>query len=232
MREKAAEIVSNIDSRGFLTDEAINLGDGLTDLGELYQKGTIFYKEYRKDTIPDETELLADLARMMEIYREYAKKESVANRKTWLLSWNPNNWKWEDYEEAVSMTQSGLAYETIWSCANTHVKPGDRVFLTVLGSSGKNGIIASGNALSESFEADHWDPEKNEQGKKAKRINVSFDYILNYSTQKTLKQDVLNSLFPDQQWSPQGSGIEIKDVYIQQLEDEWEKIKQQSIHIA
>ena len=37
MREKAAEIVRKIDSHGFRTDEAINLGDGLTDLGELYQ---------------------------------------------------------------------------------------------------------------------------------------------------------------------------------------------------
>lgn len=73
MREKAAEIVRKIDSRGFNTDEAINLGDGLTDLGELYQKGTIFYKEYRKDAIPNEAELQDDLSKMMEIYREYVR---------------------------------------------------------------------------------------------------------------------------------------------------------------
>ena len=77
MREKAAEIVRKIDSRGFLTDEAINLGDGLTDLGELYQKGTIFYKEYRKDAIPNETELQDDLAKMMDIYREYVRDNTT-----------------------------------------------------------------------------------------------------------------------------------------------------------
>ncbi|MCR5090777.1 MAG: DUF3578 domain-containing protein [Oscillospiraceae bacterium] len=73
MREKAAAIAKIIDSRGFCTDEAINLGDGLTELGELYQKGTIFYKEYRKDAIPNETELQDDLSKMMEIYREYVR---------------------------------------------------------------------------------------------------------------------------------------------------------------
>lgn len=75
MREKAAKIAETVDSHGFRIDEAINLGDGLTELGELYQKGTIFYKEYRKGTVPDEAELRSDLAKMMEIYREYANKE-------------------------------------------------------------------------------------------------------------------------------------------------------------
>ncbi len=72
MRKKAAEIIERIDSRGFRSDEDINLGDGLTELGELYQKGTIFYKEYRRDAIPEEAELQDDLAKMMGIYREYA----------------------------------------------------------------------------------------------------------------------------------------------------------------
>ena len=72
MRDKATEIASKIDSRGFLTDENINLGSGLTELAELYQRGTIFYKEYKKGSIPSEEELRADLSKMMEIYREYS----------------------------------------------------------------------------------------------------------------------------------------------------------------
>lgn len=71
MREKAADIASKIASRGFQTDEDINLGNGLTELGELYQKGTIFYKEYKKGQVPEEAELLDDLKKMMAIYREY-----------------------------------------------------------------------------------------------------------------------------------------------------------------
>lgn len=73
MREKAAEIVSSIDSRGFNTDKAINLGSGLTELAELYQRGTIFYKGYQNGSIPSEQELREDLSKMMDIYQEYAK---------------------------------------------------------------------------------------------------------------------------------------------------------------
>ena len=84
MRDKAAEIVSRIDNRGFNTDEEINLGEGLTELGELYQKGTIFYKEYHKGEIPSENELQDDLSSMMEIYREYSgiKGKSISTIST------------------------------------------------------------------------------------------------------------------------------------------------------
>lgn len=77
MRDKAEEIISRIDARGFRSDQEINLGDGLTDLGELYQKGTIFYKEYRKGAVPNEDELQDDLEKMMAIYREFAHRSAT-----------------------------------------------------------------------------------------------------------------------------------------------------------
>lgn len=83
MRRQAQEIVSQIDSRGFATDEKINLGEHLTELGELYQHGTIFYKEYKKGQLPSETELQKDLSNMMEIYRAYTGRVDQ-NGKDWL----------------------------------------------------------------------------------------------------------------------------------------------------
>lgn len=71
MREKADKIAGEINNRGFAEDENISLGEDLTELGLLYQKGTIFYKKYAVDNIPDENELLDDLSKMMEIYKEY-----------------------------------------------------------------------------------------------------------------------------------------------------------------
>lgn len=47
MRKNAAAIVSKINSRGFSTDENVDLGSGLTELGELYQKCIIFHKAYK-----------------------------------------------------------------------------------------------------------------------------------------------------------------------------------------
>lgn len=63
MREKAKDIISRIDSRGFQTDENINLGEELTELGEMYQKGTVFYRKYTKEDIPEEAELREDLSK-------------------------------------------------------------------------------------------------------------------------------------------------------------------------
>lgn len=77
LRERAEEIASSIDLKDFKSDENINLGDGLTDLGDLYQKGTIFYKKYEKGKLPSEEELQADLQKMMEIYQEYALVREV-----------------------------------------------------------------------------------------------------------------------------------------------------------
>ena len=71
MRQKAADIASKIDSRGFACDDKIDLGSGLTELAELYQKGTIFYKAYRQGDVPSDEELKNDLKNMMDIYREY-----------------------------------------------------------------------------------------------------------------------------------------------------------------
>lgn len=145
--------------------------------------------------------------------------------KTWLLSWNPAGWNWVEYHDAAKKTQAGEPYEDSWTCASTKVQPGDRVFLTVLGTGEKNGIIASGFATRGSYEDEHWDPEKAAQGKKAKRIDVRFDWIADYETDLYLKQSRLKELFPNQEWSPMGSGISIQDQYVSQLEDEWKKIK-------
>ena len=68
MRERADEIIERIDSRGYATDENINLGDRLTELGEMYQKGTIFYTKYEQGNVPSEKDLQSDLIKMMDIY--------------------------------------------------------------------------------------------------------------------------------------------------------------------
>ena len=81
MRERALEIMNAIDARGFRTDEEINLGSGLTQLAEFYQKGTIFYKAYQKGAVPPEKELQADLFNMIQIYRDFAEYQKNPNKK-------------------------------------------------------------------------------------------------------------------------------------------------------
>lgn len=146
-----------------------------------------------------------------------------SGKKTWLLSWNPSAWHWDNYREVAVATHIGQPYEDSWTCMSIKVQPGDRVFLTVLGKGEQNGVIASGYASRGSYEDEHWDPEKAAQGKKAKRIDVSFDWIADYETDPYLKQSDLKELFPEQEWSPMASGISIQDQYVSQLEEEWAK---------
>lgn len=81
MHQNADKIRSRIDNRGFAADNRVSLGNSLTELGELYQEGMIFYKEYKKESVPLEAELQEDLRRMMEIYKDYVN--STDNRDEW-----------------------------------------------------------------------------------------------------------------------------------------------------
>lgn len=76
MQERAKAIRSKIDARGFSADDGITLGENLPDLGNYYQKGTIFYKAYRKGAVPSDSEIRDDLIKMMQIYADYVCLEN------------------------------------------------------------------------------------------------------------------------------------------------------------
>ena len=74
MRKRASDCISKLNKRSFRSDENISLGSNLTNRAEMYQKGTIFYKEYQKHNLPSEEILKHDLKDMLEIYEEYYEK--------------------------------------------------------------------------------------------------------------------------------------------------------------
>ena len=54
--------------------------------------------------------------------------ESTAT--TYLLTWNPNSWHWDNLEDEVRVTASGRAANDRWSCGNTkRIRVDDRLFL-------------------------------------------------------------------------------------------------------
>lgn len=244
MHEQAEKVRKNIDGQGFVPGDDIDLGENLNELGELYQKGTIFYKEYIGGSIPSELELRTDLQAMIEIYSEYASPTQNAERKkptkrepsgskAWLLTWNPQNWNWDNYAAGLEASRFNEKFEVTWSCSNTHVAPGDNMYLIILGNNGVRGIIAAGKAISKVFEVPHWDYKKAAKGQKTNSVKVSFDKILDFRTDHILTIETLQELFPEQKWNPQGSGIEIKDQYVDALNEIWNELisKQESGNI-
>ncbi len=147
--------------------------------------------------------------------------------KSWLFTWNPRLWAWDDpvygYKEMIREVESTGATFCKWTCGVTKtIEPGDRVFLIRLGVEPR-GIIASGHALTAVFEGTHWDPDKAAQGKKANRIYIKFDKLLDCDS-CILSMDELKRISGAMHWSPQSSGVSIPDDVASRLEELWQAL--------
>ena len=141
--------------------------------------------------------------------------------KAWLITINPDKWTWPDFDNVVKNTKDGVSkYKVDWTCSNTHVQIGDRVFLMRQGNY-KKGIMAAGHATKASFLAPHFDPSKAATGQTVPHIEVEFDYILDPSYDDLIDLNKLKSELPNQTWSPQSSGIEIVEPVYPELEYMW-----------
>ena len=87
LHQKADEIRGFVSDHGFVSACDIDLGDHLTELGDMYREGTVFYKRYDVDSVPGEAELKDDLSRMMSIYAEYARGPKKDERLGKFDSW-------------------------------------------------------------------------------------------------------------------------------------------------
>ncbi|HJC57960.1 MAG TPA: DUF3578 domain-containing protein, partial [Candidatus Eisenbergiella intestinipullorum] len=118
LRQKASDIISKVNARGFRTDEGINLGAVSPDLGYFYQKGTIFYKAYRKGENFSEEEIRDDLARMMQIYADYVESE----KKSLMVTGTFDSWEICSFDIAIKQCDksffdyngSGIPKEICW----------------------------------------------------------------------------------------------------------------------
>ena len=143
--------------------------------------------------------------------------------KVWLISYNKDKWHWEGFAEKCEGTKRGQTYIESWACTSKIPQIGDEVFLIKLGEQPR-GLIGHGTVVSESYEKEHYDSEKAAKGKKENAIDVSFDRLIDYEKDEIISQDELNSRCPEQHWSPQNSGIEIKSEVLDTLYSLWQSI--------
>lgn len=145
-------------------------------------------------------------------------------KQTFLLTWNPENWSWKEYNDCCLKTRSGKSIVQRWSCANSSAATGDQVFLLRVGSHPK-GIIAAGTVVSDSYEAAHWDAEKAGEGASSRYVDVEFIRVLNPDDEAIVTEQDLSRIVVDkQEWSPQQSGIEIKKRSAAVLQQLWERL--------
>ena len=130
-----------------------------------------------------------------------------------LLIWNPENPDW-NYKEACLKVKNGEKSEMVWRTSRKNgVEEKTEVFLVKIGTEEPKGIIAHGHVMEEPYLKDE-----------RYYINVEFDKILDYENEEILKQEDLILKFPEQKWSPQASGIEIKETILPELKKMWDEL--------
>lgn len=134
------------------------------------------------------------------------------------MTWNPNQWEWDNYEEECEETSKESPLPFSWSCHSKKVKAGDEFYLIKLGKPPR-GIIAHGKITGDIFEDEHWRDDK--AYKTTNYVTGECDTLLNYRTQGILDVSVLDERLPQQYWHPQSSGIRIKDEVLPALNELW-----------
>ncbi len=168
-------------------------------------------------------------------YTDFTKKiimlfdtdETDNNINTWLLAYSPKHYDWENAEKQHSFdtlldnVRNGGSYIDSWRCASKKVKAGDRVFIIRLGDEPK-GIIASGYAVGESFSGTYTD--ENGEKQLGSLINICVTKAVDYRAEQIISQKTLKEKFPEQQWSPQGSGIAVRPEAARWLIEYWDNL--------
>ncbi|HWX49172.1 MAG TPA: AAA family ATPase [Roseomonas sp.] len=140
--------------------------------------------------------------------------------KAWLLSWNPENWAWETLAADRAAAARGEPVVMPWRCASSKPKEGDAAYLTRTGVAPR-GIVAAGTIVKAPFEGPHYDPARADTGEVASFVEVQFSVVRDVTRDKFVPREVLTERFPNQEWSPQGSGIQIDPTVTIALAELW-----------
>lgn len=137
-----------------------------------------------------------------------------------LLTWNPKRWDWTTLADDLVQVALGRAVEIRWSSGNTRrVVAGDRVFLLKQGTPPR-GLMASGTAATNVFEAEHWDPARAAAGDNANYVTAHFDRFL--SPDGVLPVEQLEKNLGGMNWLPAAGGFEVPSELVVALEALWD----------
>ena len=166
----------------------------------------LFTRQVRKEEFADHG--------AANLCREFFDQERAA----YLMTWNPAR-----YVAGGDDTEKGrLGYKvgerTPWACNTTKARPGDPVYLIRTGSEYPRGIVAKARVCSMPQEGPHWDKTKD---KNYRSVIIEFEDVRDDPKMAGIPTEELKEKFPDQNWSPQSSGITIREEYIQNLHRLW-----------
>jgi|LakMenE18May11ns_1017448.scaffolds.fasta_scaffold9959289_13 5-methylcytosine-specific restriction protein A len=139
---------------------------------------------------------------------------------TFLLTWNPQKWRWSTLNEDLNTFLARGLLEMTWSCGNRKaIYPGDRVFLLKQGKEEPRGLFASGYVTSAAREGQHFtDPDRT-----AIYVDIDFDVLLDPSRDVFPRARLDRRPFAAVNWSTQSGGIAIAPAVAPELESQWDE---------
>lgn len=137
---------------------------------------------------------------------------------TFLLTWNPQKWRWSTLAEDLNTYLVRGLLEMAWSCGNRKaIHPGDRVFLLKQGQEEPRGLFASGYVTSEAREGPHFtDPDRT-----AIYVDINFDCLLDPRRDVFPRAHLDRGPFQTVNWNTQSGGILIAPAAAAALEVAW-----------
>ncbi|MFS1460773.1 McrB family protein [Vibrio lentus] len=135
----------------------------------------------------------------------------------YLLTWNPKHFSTGGEGSETGTLNYTVGENVRWSCHSQQPKTGDTVYLIRVGVEPR-GIVAKGTVSKESYLAEHW----SDASKQKRYIDLKLEGLRSNCEQGLLPMMLLQGAMPDQKWSPQTSGIEIKQGYRETLLSLWE----------
>ena len=147
-------------------------------------------------------------------------------QRAFLLTWNPDNWEWPDFDERVRDMQGDRMSVDRWSTGGTKsgIYDGELVFLLRQGKRGR-GIVGCGRAVDvygdsgDDVELIYTDAHWDGSGATANYVDVEWDRLV--VPEDSLPTDELQERFPEQNWTPMASGTRIRPELVEDLAAAW-----------
>jgi 5-methylcytosine-specific restriction protein B len=159
----------------------------------------------------------------IDFYDDEIQDQWRDRQRCWLLAWNPKHWPWSALNAHREKTRNGETVTERWRCAASAPREGEKVFLVRLGVEPR-GVIAIGTVARRPYQSQHYDAERAEGGDTTQYIDVAFSDIRDASLDPFVSIDALEHDAPDQTWSTQSSGIEIKPKAARKLSALWDSL--------
>jgi len=131
--------------------------------------------------------------------------EVVPKERAFLLTWNPEHFPLDQFRDLLIQHEEGDEGITWSTGPRKEIPVGSKLFLMRLGMEPK-GIVGIAISTERVRDLPHWDPERQKRGITAHYVPLRFSRI---QEEPFLPLAVLEERWPEMDWTPQSSGIEI-----------------------